>query len=88
MLRAYDVIGRYGGEEFLIVLPDTGPEDAMILAERIRLHIKERPVSGSLVTISLGVSSAREGDLTVDDLIKRADERLYEAKKAGRDRVL
>ncbi len=88
MLRAYDVIGRYGGEEFLIVLPDTGREEAIILAERIRVHIKEHPVHGSLVTISLGVSSARAGDLTMDDLIKRADERLYEAKKAGRDRVL
>jgi diguanylate cyclase (GGDEF)-like protein len=86
-VRAYDVLGRYGGEEFLIILPDTGLEDARSLAERIRTQVKENLISGTQVTISLGVTCFREGDRSVDDIIKRADENLYSAKNAGRDGV-
>jgi diguanylate cyclase (GGDEF)-like protein len=86
--RAYDILGRYGGEEFLIVLPDTGPEDARTLAERMRGDVKEDPVSGTTITMSFGVTSAEEGDQSVDDIIKRADTNLYKAKHAGRDRVV
>ena len=86
-IRAYDILGRYGGEEFLILLPDTGLEDAKNLADRIRVHVKDNPIISSKISISLGVTSMQAQDQTVDDIIKRADERLYRAKKSGRDRV-
>lgn len=86
-IRAYDILGRYGGEEFLILLPDTGLEDAMYLAERIRVRVKDNPIIISKITISLGVTAMQAQDQSVDDVIKRADERLYSAKKSGRDRV-
>ncbi len=87
-VRAYDIVGRYGGEEFLIILPDTGLEDARNFAERIRLRVKEAVnLAGGAITMSLGVTSAQDADHSVDDIIKRADERLYGAKNAGRDRV-
>lgn len=86
-VRPYDIVGRYGGEEFLILLPDTDPEDARNFAERIRLGIKEIELSTGALTISLGVAAMRDEDRTVDDVINRADEGLYRAKNAGRDRV-
>lgn len=86
-IRAYDILGRYGGEEFLILLPDTGLEDARYLAERIRIHVKDNSIISSKITISLGVTAMQAHDQSVDDVIKRADEHLYSAKKAGRDRV-
>jgi len=86
-LRAYDILGRYGGEEFLIILPDTGLEDARSLAERIRIRVKEETVNNAAVTLSLGVVCVQESDRSVDDIIRRADENLYKAKKSGRDRI-
>jgi diguanylate cyclase (GGDEF)-like protein len=86
-VRAYDILGRYGGEEFLIIMPDTSLEDARGLAERIRARVKEEPVNNATVTVSLGVVCVQESDCSVDDIIKRADENLYKAKKDGRDRV-
>jgi diguanylate cyclase (GGDEF)-like protein len=92
-IRTYDILGRYGGEEFLIVLPDTNLDDARNLAERIRLNIKENlllkseVLHGKLLTISLGVTRMKDTDLSVDDIIKRADDGLYKAKNTGRDKV-
>ena len=92
-IRTYDVAGRYGGEEFLIVLPDTGFEDTLMLAERIRTNIKTHPVAKSdltpaiAVTISLGIASMGDTDIAVDNMIKRADDGLYAAKKSGKDKV-
>jgi diguanylate cyclase (GGDEF)-like protein len=86
-IRAYDILGRYGGEEFLILLPNSDLEDAKNLAERIRVHVKDSPIISSKITISLGVTAMQAQDQTIDDIIKRADERLYRAKKSGRDRV-
>jgi diguanylate cyclase (GGDEF)-like protein len=86
-VRAYDIVGRYGGEEFLILLPDTSLEDAKYLAERIRIHVRDNPIIRSRITISLGVTAMQAQDQSVDDIIKRADEHLYRAKKSGRDRV-
>lgn len=92
-IRTYDIAGRYGGEEFLIVLPDTGFEDTLMLAERIRTNIKTQPVAKSdltpaiTVTISLGIASIRDTDISIDNMIKRADDGLYAAKKSGRDKV-
>jgi diguanylate cyclase (GGDEF)-like protein len=86
-IRVYDVAGRYGGEEFLIILPGTDIEQAWHFAERIRMAVKEPPVATVPVTISLGVACIEDTDQTLDDMIKRADMALYRAKKAGRDRV-
>ncbi len=84
IVRAYDILGRYGGEEFIVILPDSGLEDARGLAERIRVSVKEVSISNSAVTMSLGVVCSRESDRSVDDIIRRADEHLYKAKKTGR----
>jgi diguanylate cyclase (GGDEF)-like protein len=86
-VRAYDILGRYGGEEFLIIMPDTGLEDAAGLAERIRTSVKEVLIGNAAVTLSLGVVCSEVSDRSVDDIIKRADENLYKAKKGGRDRI-
>ncbi len=87
IVRAYDILGRYGGEEFLIIMPDTGLEDARGLAERIRTSVREESTGNVAVTLSLGVVCVQESDRSVDDIIRRADENLYKAKKSGRDRV-
>lgn len=92
-VRIYDVVGRFGGEEFLIILPDTKEDDAMHLAERLRNNVKEGLVfdiaGGDTinVTISLGVTCLKDEDISIDDMFKRADDALYKAKKGGRDRV-
>jgi diguanylate cyclase (GGDEF)-like protein len=91
--RAYDVVGRYGGEEFLILLPDTHLDDSQNLAERMRNNIKkdlliESDITYNIsVTISAGVTYLYDDDSSIDDVIKRADDSLYKAKNAGRDRV-
>ena len=87
IVRAYDIVGRYGGEEFLVILPDTGLADAKHFAERIRIHIKEKNIVSAAITISLGVTEMRADDSSVDEVLKRADDNLYKAKNAGRDRV-
>ncbi len=87
IVRAYDIVGRYGGEEFLIILPDSNLEQAWNFAERTRMKIKENAIGGSRITISLGVTCLQESDVSIDDMIKRADDALYTAKNTGRDRV-
>jgi diguanylate cyclase (GGDEF)-like protein len=87
-VRAYDILGRYGGEEFLIIMPDTSMEDARELAERIRTRVKEAPVNNATITLSLGVVCIQEDDRSLDDIIRRADQNLYKAKKSGKDRVV
>ncbi len=93
-VRAIDLPCRYGGEEFTVIMPGARLADAERVAERIRLHVAGSPfrVAGGeellTVTISVGVSSTLgEGD-TPDALLKRADEAVYEAKAAGRNRVI
>ena len=89
--RTTDVICRYGGEEFTILLPDTDDEGAGTLAERLRASVSDRPIetkAGLLpVTISVGVSGLDGADGSVGDLLGRADEALYQAKRDGRNRV-
>jgi len=90
-VRPYDVIGRYGGEEFVVLLPDTNLEQSLVVAERIRSSISLAPIEFDAdqiqVTASFGVSCSNENDQGLNDLLKRADEGLYKAKEAGRDRV-
>jgi diguanylate cyclase (GGDEF)-like protein len=90
MSRASDVVARTGGEEFLLVLPDTDLAAARVLAERIRLGIGDHPLlvdnQRIPVTVSLGVTSS-SGDVNLDDLSQDADRAMYMAKRAGRNRV-
>ncbi len=86
-IRAEDVLGRWGGEEFLIILPHTNLSKAILLAEKLRVAIdtNEFPTLGHL-TASFGVSSFEEG-MSIDTLVETADKSLYESKKSGRNRV-
>ena len=93
-VRGIDLACRFGGEEFVVVMPDTEPHIAEKVAERIRAEIAQTPfaigASGKTieVTVSVGVSSLRRTGDTVEDLMKRADVALYEAKTGGRNRVV
>jgi two-component system cell cycle response regulator len=91
-IRVYDSVGRFGGEEFMIVLPGTDPAHAEQAAERIRAEISTDPIpttGGALrVTGSLGVVTHRGGAMgDATGLLVAADDALYEAKGSGRDRV-
>jgi diguanylate cyclase (GGDEF)-like protein len=88
--RNTDVVARIGGEEFLVVLPDTGLDAARVLAERIRAAISDHPMvvesQRIKVTVSIGAACV-EGHANVDDLAREADRALYLAKRGGRNRV-
>jgi diguanylate cyclase (GGDEF)-like protein len=93
--RPADLVARYGGEEFVVVMPDTPLEGAMELAERLRIGIEglgiphKRSSAAICVTLSIGVAStASETVPSAEALLQKADERLYRAKKAGRNRVV
>jgi len=87
-LRVGDVLCRWGGEEFLILLPDTGPSGAVQVAERIRDAVEACSVpSAARVTASLGVAAQRPGE-GLATLVERADGAMYQAKQAGRNRVV
>ncbi|MFO0694736.1 MAG: diguanylate cyclase [Polyangiales bacterium] len=90
-LRRSDFVGRYGGEEFVMVLPETERNGAAELGERVRSAIAKTPFAtevGELrVTISAGVASISDASPDVDVMLKRADDALYAAKRSGRDRI-
>lgn len=87
-LRAFDSFGRWGGEEFLIVLPQTSKDEALIVAEKIRLLITELSFEGDIkVTCSFGLSAYNHEDDTYDSLLERADRAMYNAKELGKNRV-
>ena len=97
-LREYDIAGRYGGEEFSILLPFTKIEEAKMVAERLRKSIENKVINISKVnpdaevkeikvTISLGIYEIKPDDED-DDLLKKADKALYEAKNTGRNKVV
>jgi diguanylate cyclase (GGDEF)-like protein len=87
VVRETDILGRWGGEEFLIICPRTDLEQASLLAEQLRAAVQEHAFSvvGSK-TSSFGVAAWRTGE-TADDLMKRTDDALYRAKREGRNRV-
>ena len=87
-LRESDVCGRYGGEEFLVVLPETGMEEASIVAERIRSRVGEYDGSDDMPELSISGGVAELGDESAEELIKRADVALYAAKEQGRNRII
>ncbi len=91
-LREVDVVGRLGGEEFAILLPETGKDEAIDAAERLRRSIENANValeSGLPLqfTVSIGVSSLSSNEDNIDVLLNRADQGLYQAKNSGRNRV-
>lgn len=87
--RAPDIVCRYGGDEFILVLPQTELGDAQIAAERLRNRIQDQSFGNDLsLTISLGVSAYPSDANTEEDLIECVDRRLMEAKDAGRNRVI
>lgn len=92
-MRSEDSVGRYGGEEFLMVLPGIDGAQAVLIAHRIRLLIAEKPFptdAGDLpVTMSLGVSCTKFPELVgAENLVRAADQALYQAKEEGRNRVV
>ncbi|MFL6716358.1 MAG: GGDEF domain-containing protein [Burkholderiaceae bacterium] len=87
-LRAHDLLCRYGGEEFALLLPDTALNEAIAVAERIRARFSDGAVDGMPpFTVSLGAQSAGQGALDVAQMIEGADRALYIAKKLGKNRV-
>jgi two-component system cell cycle response regulator len=93
-IRGIDLACRYGGEEFVVVMPETDMAVAGVVAERIRRRIAGEPFaiqkgSGALdVTISIGIAALQAADDTADTILKRADQALYRAKRDGRNRVV
>jgi two-component system cell cycle response regulator len=93
-VRAIDLACRYGGEEFVVIMPDTQLKDALRIAERLRLHVAGTPFKAPglseplTVTISVGVACTIGPDDTTETLLKRADAAVYEAKAHGRNQVV
>lgn len=88
--RTNDCLGRYGGEEFLIILPETRIDGATTIAERVRSSVAETSLgqNDECVTLSIGVAEWRDGDGSTKRLIAQADRALFEAKSAGRNRIV
>ncbi len=90
--RATDVTIRWGGEEFLLLQPETSCETALVVAERLRLAIEAAKIAsygGAItVTVSIGVANANKADAGADDVVRRVDRALYRAKGAGRNQVV
>jgi len=90
--RKIDLTARYGGDEFFILLPDTSPEDALSLADRLHQAVAGEPIAlpdGKLIrlTVSIGIATYPTHAASIDELIKRADEALYWIKSHGRNRI-
>jgi diguanylate cyclase (GGDEF)-like protein/PAS domain S-box-containing protein len=89
-LRSHDVLGRYGGEEFVVVFPETSIADAAVVAERLRAAVAENPIkvgsSALAVTVSIGLAAFTRGQ-DLEKLFRRADSALYAAKQDGRNLV-
>lgn len=91
-LRVSDVVGRYGGEEFMLVLPETTPEEATDVAEKTRIMVERHRFMGAngapfRVTISIGIAGGHGATLQVDPFIQSADQAMYSAKSLGRNQT-
>jgi two-component system, cell cycle response regulator len=91
-LRSSDVVARFGGDEFIVLLTETGPQGAVEVAERIRRAVEDArlDLGGNFVrtTVSVGVASHPTGGVDLAMLLERADQALYRAKQSGKNRVV
>lgn len=92
-VRPYDIVGRWGGEEFIVALPDTPAETVAEIAHRLLDAIRNEPIqlnehNAITLTVSIGALAIQQPQQSLDDLVALADEALYEAKAAGRNRVV
>jgi diguanylate cyclase (GGDEF)-like protein len=87
VVRDMDMVARFGGEEFCVILPGAPLEQAQLIAERCREKIAQKETNGIKVTGSFGVTSIRMGAVTANQLIQQADEALYYSKQHGRNQV-
>ncbi|MBF0256770.1 MAG: diguanylate cyclase [Gammaproteobacteria bacterium] len=91
-VRSIDSPGRWGGEEFVVLLPRTGIDDALIVLERVRMGISQHkipaPADQLTVTVSIGVTPVAHAQESADEAIKRADAGLYQAKESGRNQIV
>lgn len=93
MVRQTDIVGRLGGEEFALLLPETPLDGAALVGERLRHALADNRVPAAAgvtfsFTASVGVSQLGASDAVLDSLLARADEALYRAKRGGRNRVV
>ena len=91
-IRPSDLFGRYGGEEFMLILPETAADEAVEVAERLRMAVAQTPLliarqQSLAITISVGVAGGRGSELQVDALVDQADAAMYAAKSLGRNRT-
>lgn len=91
-LRPTDVIGRFGGEEFVVALPNTSADDAQIVAERLKEQVAELPLKEGMnklcPSVTIGIAIAHVEEVDLDSLISRADKMLYVGKRDGRNRIV
>lgn len=85
--RDLDICARYGGEEFAIILPHTNSNEAKSISERVRNKVEDHFKNDIKITISMGVSNCPESSIVLEDLIKKADDALYESKTSGKNKV-
>ena len=87
ILRKTDILARFGGEEFIVLLPETNLENAVVTAEKVRAKVEDTIFSHNIkITISIGAAEHEEGE-SLDDLYRNADNALYTAKESGRNQV-
>ena len=86
-IRSTDIVGRYGGEEFLVLMPDITLDTAQIIAEKLRLAVAESLHDPIPITISIGVAIREWIDQSLEETLARADSALYQAKAEGRNCV-
>jgi diguanylate cyclase (GGDEF)-like protein/PAS domain S-box-containing protein len=92
-VRAVDLVARFGGEEFVVLLPETSADQSLVAAERMRCQVQAQPVDigeGTppvAVTVSVGAATSVGAALTLEELLARADQAVYRAKRAGRNQV-
>jgi diguanylate cyclase (GGDEF)-like protein len=86
--RDSDICGRYGDEEFAVILPSTDVHEASIIANRLKIELAERIPGARTVTVSIGVASCGKNTGPFRDLVKKADAALYQVKRSGKNRVV